>query len=672
MGPQKKIRYAVPLLALAVAGTIAHGTALVIGVEGTSLQGVVENYVYNVAIVAAALVCLMRAALVRRDRVAWALIGAGAASAAAGDIYWTLELADLKRPPYPSIADALYLLYYPLVGAGVLAFARGRVDRIRLGLALDGAIAGLGAATLAAVLLGPALSDFAARDPWRALVNAGYPIGDLVLLACIAGAAVVIGWRREWLLLAAGVITLGAADVIYLYRDATTGYVEGTPLDTLWLASAAVIGLAAWQSRGGSTRDLSRAHGSALAGLLSLLAVGVLTVDHFERATDLAVWLAAGTLVIAIARLGLAFAENRALLRAARHEAITDPLTGLANRRHLMRDLERATQPAADAPEYLLLLFDLDGFKHYNDSFGHPAGDLLLRRMGSRLAAAVEGRGQAYRLGGDEFCVLAPLSEGVGDSVTARSSEALRERGEGFTITSSIGRALIPGEASDPSEALRLADRRLYADKGRSSRSFGNQARDLLLGVLRESRPQLGQHLEGVAELAVRLGQRVGLDAEELDVLGRAAELHDIGKMAIPDAILSRPGPLSADEWELVRSHTVIGERMLSVAPALVPVAALVRSSHERWDGKGYPDHLRGEEIAVGARIIALCDAFEAMTEDRPYRQAMDPADALEEIAANAGSQFDPTLAAILREELGRESAPTRHQDELDTTAAPA
>jgi two-component system, cell cycle response regulator len=661
MGSKNKIRYAVPLLALAVVGTLAHGVALGIGVEGTALQPAVENYVYNVVVVAAALACLLRAALVRRDRIAWALIGAGASSAAAGDIYWTLELAHVKHPPYPSLADLLYLLYYPLIAAGVLAFARGRVDNLRPAVVLDGAIAGLGAATLGAVLLGPAISDFAAKDPWRMVVNAGYPIGDLVLLACIGGAAVLIGWRREWLLLAAGVVTVGAADVIYLYRDATSGYVEGTPLDTLWLVSAVAIGLSAWQARPSVDRDPSPADSIVLPGSLALLAVAVLTVDHFERTSDLALGLASATLVAAVVRLGLAFRENRGLLRAARNEAITDPLTGLANRRRLMHDLDRATTAAQDeGRQYLLLLFDLDGFKYYNDSFGHFAGDLLLRRMGSRLADAVEGRGCAYRLGGDEFCVLAPLRDELGDSITAPASQALLERGEGFAITSSCGRALIGGEASSAAEALRLADRRLYADKGMSSRSFGNQARDLLLGVLRESRPQLGAHLEGVAELAVRLGRRIGLDAEHLDVLGRAAELHDIGKMAIPEAILSKRGALNDEEWELVRSHTVIGERMLSVSPALVPVASLVRSSHERWDGGGYPDGLRGQEIAVGARIIALCDAFGAMTEDRPYRQAMDPREALAEIDACAGSQFDPTLARLLRDELTRERQATR------------
>src|SRR5918996_3064176 len=262
MGSKSKIRYALPLLALAVLATVAHGVALGIGVEGTALQGPVSNYVYNAAGVAAALACLLRAALVPRDRLAWALIAAGAASTAAADIYWSAELADLKRVPYPSIADALYLAYYPLIAAGLLVYARSRVERLRLGAVLDSAIAALGAATLAAVLLGPALADFSAKNPWRIIVNAAYPVGDLVLLACVAGAVVLIGWRREWLLLAAGVIAIGAADVIFLYQDATTGYDEGTLLDTLWVLSPPGGAPSPWQPR--PKRDREPPHSIAL------------------------------------------------------------------------------------------------------------------------------------------------------------------------------------------------------------------------------------------------------------------------------------------------------------------------------------------------------------------------------------------------------------------------
>jgi HD-GYP domain-containing protein (c-di-GMP phosphodiesterase class II) len=187
----------------------------------------------------------------------------------------------------------------------------------------------------------------------------------------------------------------------------------------------------------------------------------------------------------------------------------------------------------------------------------------------------------------------------------------------------------------------------MYAEKGRSPRSLELQARDLLLGVLRERQPGLGDHMEGVGRLATELARRAGLENEDVDVVGRAADLHDVGKMGIPDRVLGKPGPLDDEEWSLMQKHTLIGERMLSVSPALGPVARLVRSSHERWDGDGYPDGLAGVEIPVGARIIVICDAYEAMTEERPYRTPVEPAEALAELRRNAGTQFDPELVEL-------------------------
>jgi HD-GYP domain-containing protein (c-di-GMP phosphodiesterase class II) len=150
--------------------------------------------------------------------------------------------------------------------------------------------------------------------------------------------------------------------------------------------------------------------------------------------------------------------------------------------------------------------------------------------------------------------------------------------------------------------------------------------------------------MEGVGALATELARRCGLTGEERELVGRAAELHDIGKMAIPDEILSKPGPLNDAEWELMRTHTLVGERMLGTSPALLPVAKLVRSSHERWDGNGYPDGLGGEQIPVGSRIISICDAFEAMIEERPYRSPLSVEAALEQLRRGAGSQFDAEL----------------------------
>ena len=250
----------------------------------------------------------------------------------------------------------------------------------------------------------------------------------------------------------------------------------------------------------------------SLPSVAALAAIALLVADHFNRVPAIAVVLAAATLVLAVARLALAFAENTGLLAAARSDALTDALTGLGNRRRLITDLERATMEAAEGRRrYLFAIFDLDGFKAYNDTFGHGAGDLVLRRLGMALDAAVARPSRAYRLGGDEFCVLAPLEGATKpDSIVAACAAALREDGEGFTITSSKGRALIPAEVRSPADALRLADRRLYADKGRSPRSFELQARDLLLGVLREREPGLGAHMEGVGELAAELARSAG------------------------------------------------------------------------------------------------------------------------------------------------------------------
>jgi diguanylate cyclase (GGDEF)-like protein len=297
-----------------------------------------------------------------------------------------------------------------------------------------------------------------------------------------------------------------------------------------------------------------------------------------------------------------------------------------------------------------MVVFDLDGFKAYNDAYGHPAGDALLHRLGERLSDFIAGRGGAYRLGGDEFCLLAECTVAQVDGLVAGATASLGEHGDGFVVTAAQGSVLIPVEADTREAALQLADRRMYANKSRERASAVAQSTDVLLTALRESAPGLHKHLCGVADLALAVADHLGVDAEERDEIYRAAELHDVGKMAIPDAILAKPGPLDPGEWEFMHNHTLIGERIIAAAPALVPIARLVRSSHERWDGAGYPDGLAGEAIPLGSRIVFCCDAFDAMTTERPYSVAMRPARALEEIDRGAGSQFDPTVAAALRE----------------------
>ena len=307
-----------------------------------------------------------------------------------------------------------------------------------------------------------------------------------------------------------------------------------------------------------------------------------------------------------------------------------------------MLDVEEAL---ATEETSVLVLFDLDGFKGYNDTFGHPAGDALLSRLGSALRTAVVGDGTAYRLGGDEFCVLLRSPDRELDEHIARSVDALSEQGQGFTVAPSCGSVVIPAEASDISGAFQLADQRLYRHKGSRRRTRdGELVRDALMQALREKRPDLGEHLGGVARLAHDVARRLGMSDVAVDEVTKAAELHDIGKMAVPDAILEKPAELDEGEIDLIRQHTVIGERILAVSPALRRVAKLVRHSHERYDGGGYPDGLKDDEIPLGARIIAVCDAFDAMTSDRPYKRAVPIPHALAELRRCAGEQFDPKV----------------------------
>ena len=338
--------------------------------------------------------------------------------------------------------------------------------------------------------------------------------------------------------------------------------------------------------------------------------------------------------------------RDRVALAQSQHEATTDALTGLGNRRRLLAELEAALEQPPAATPRRLLLFDLDGFKTYTDPFGHPAGDALLQRLADKLGAAV-GAGAAYRLGGDEFCVLTATGQDP-DAATAATADALTEHGEGFRIGSSWGSVDLHEEAADATAAMQLADRRMYARKNGGRPSAGRQTRDVLLATLTAREPDLSVHVQDVAELAVAVGRQLDLGPVALDELARAAELHDIGKVAIPDSILSKPGPLSDDEWSFMRRHTIIGERILLAAPAMAGVALLVRSHHERYDGSGYPDRLAGDDIPLGARIIAVCDAFHAMTHPRVYRDPVGARDAIAELQRHAGRQFDPALVAAL------------------------
>jgi two-component system, cell cycle response regulator len=617
-----------------------------VGLGGKDLNGLFDDGVYNVLMFGAGLTVLVRAFTIKAQRPAWLMMGAGVLSWSLGELYFTLFVEGSGAASGTvSPADAFYVTFYLCIYTALMLLLGAHLRELRISIWLDGLIGGLGAATLGAAVVLPPLITQAHGGVDSVAVALAYPIADLLLLIFTIGALGVTGWRpgRVWMVIATSMLLSAIADSTYLYQTATNTYQPDTWIENLWPAAAILLAIAAWTPWPRPTRrrvEDWRLVSVPAAALLAALGVFIYGNLHHQLTLG-ALILATATVLAVSARLMFTVRENLAMLVGSRRLALTDPLTGLGNRRQLMEDLKRACSLGKVSEPWQLVLYDLNGFKRYNDTYGHPAGDALLVRLSDKLAAMVTTHGTAYRMGGDEFCVLIRAAA-ADDPLVSASVEALSESGPGFSIGAAHGEASIPAEGSDSAAILQLADQRLYARKDQTREGTAVlQLRDVLLQAFQERYPDLQEHQRGVGALVLAVGRRLKLGGEDLDVLARAAELHDVGKIAIPDAILNKAGPLDDEEWQFMRRHTILGERILSAASALRPVARLVRSSHERFDGGGYPDGLRGEEIPLGARIIFVCDAYDAMTTDRPYNHAVTPAEAAQELRACAGTQFD-------------------------------
>jgi two-component system cell cycle response regulator len=601
------------------------------------------TWVYGAVTIGAAAVCAARAALIAEARAAWLVIGFGLCCDAGGEI-----LATISETLLPGVQAGLFLCFYLASYVGLVLLGRRRVSELRASLWLDGVSGALAVGAIAsAALFGPVFASIHG-DSWQAFLDVTYPLADALLVGVVVGMLALAGWRfdRSFAGIALGFVVLAVADSVYLLQVAEESYVGGTPLDSLWLFAALILAYAAWQPDTRSTRE---AHSpvALMAGPIAsgLAAIAVLAYGNLEGLGGLSIWLAVATLLVVLLRLLATGVENIRLVRQSSELAHVDALTGLRNRRALFVDLQRAFEDRSPAEARLLILFDLNGFKQYNDSFGHPAGDALLARLGQKLQRHTRPIGQSYRLGGDEFCALVRCAKEPAQ-MAAELASSLLDSGENFTIGASYGEVLLHDEAADLNEALRIADQRLYAQKAVLPRVANLEWRDVLLGVLREQDPDLDEHVQQVAGLALRMGNQLGMNPAELKSLVAAAELHDIGKTAIPDAILDKPAALDREERAFIERHTLIGERILASAPSLAGIGAIVRATHERWDGDGYPDGLRGEEIPLAARIISVCDAYHAMTSDRSYQPALGESEARAELRRCAGGQFDPQIAS--------------------------
>jgi diguanylate cyclase (GGDEF)-like protein len=372
-------------------------------------------------------------------------------------------------------------------------------------------------------------------------------------------------------------------------------------------------------------------------------------------------------------RRALGEANERAACLEARlaDRSRTDPRTGTLTVEAFHGDAEAVLAHAANAEQPAsLALIDIDDFRSLNARRGTAAGDAALLAVAGRLRGLTRTSDVLGRTGADELAVLMPGTQLAGARSCCDRLIAQLEQDDvpdaGF-ITVSAGVATHePGSSVERLLAAAAAGLDLARLEGGARTEvrpaearldpFRAQAHviDALAAALAERDRYTGEHSASVVEMAKTVAVALGLDEIEVERVGHAALLHDIGKVGVPDRILHKAGPLAGDEWELMREHPLIGERILRAIPGLGGIARMVRHEHERFDGGGYPDGLRGDRIPIGSRIILACDAYHAMTSDRAYRSAMEHEEAIAELARGAGSQFDPKVVAALVSYLGR------------------
>ena len=364
--------------------------------------------------------------------------------------------------------------------------------------------------------------------------------------------------------------------------------------------------------------------------------------------------------------------ENAQLYARAEQRARIDELTGLFNRRHFEERLkEEIARHSRRGDAFSLLLLDLDSFKTYNDIYGHPAGDFLLSQLGKTIKSSIRDADQAFRYGGDEFAIILPLAamnDGyvVAERIRAQIARDMAEKE--IAVTCSIGVATYPADGVVSGELVTVADTALYYAKrtggnrvylssrilsdpldnaGTYARHNGLSAVYALVSAVEAKDPYTYGHSRKVNTYAVALAEAAGLSPEEVSRVSTAALLHDIGKIGVADRVLNKKGKLTKADWEAIKSHPRLGATIVGNIPNLAPCVSTILHHHERWDGSGYPEGLKGEQISVEARILAIADAFEAMSAARPYRRALCGEKVLRELRRGAGSQFDPELVEI-------------------------
>jgi diguanylate cyclase (GGDEF)-like protein/putative nucleotidyltransferase with HDIG domain len=572
--------------------------------------------------------------------IALPVIGGGAAALALA--IWTLATS-----PDPGLVVALIALLaaatfaeafpVPLEPAGEVSLAAVFV----MGAALTyGWAPAVVVATLTVVLV----DGYRRKQP----IQVAYNSAVYGLSGAAAGAAVAVSSHGAE---SAGLLLLG-----------TIGAISAFFVTNMVLTTAIIARIA-----GRPFGPLLRTNAHANAGPFAIMGSVSLMLAVLWNQSPLLMGALAGPLIA----VALYQRSVHKAMRAMRL-ALTDPQTGLGNKRHFEELLQRYLDRAdSDGTPVTLCLVDVDDFKTINDTYGHVAGDRALAQVAARLRRG----GESFRVGGDEFALLLPgrtTEEGriAAEALCQRVVAARYDHGGAVSI--SIGVATYPSEGVERTDLVRVADKALYSAKGHgkarvhvyssdgrmpsiptalAGRAAGIHKAASAANAVVARDVYIGSHSHNVGELAARLARRLGLDAEEAELIRVAGSLHDIGKLLIPEEILHKPGSLTPTERSVVERHSEIGCRMLE-SLGLDPIATWVLHHHERFDGDGYPDGLVGEEIPLPARILFVADAWDTITTDRVYRQKMTRSEALAEIERCSGTQFDPTVVNALREEL--------------------
>jgi diguanylate cyclase (GGDEF)-like protein len=308
-----------------------------------------------------------------------------------------------------------------------------------------------------------------------------------------------------------------------------------------------------------------------------------------------------------------------------------------------------------DTPRQLpvsVIMGDLNGLKMTNDVFGHRAGDLLLKKAAEMIKECCRREDIIARWGGDEFVVLLPRTGmKAAEEIVERIKNRCALDSEGpIQVSIALGYATKNKAEENIWQVLKEAEEWMYRHKLLQSKSYRYAVISSLKATLFEKSMETEEHAERLKEINLKTAKGLGLSAKQMDELELLAVLHDIGKVAIKESILLKPGPLTEKEWAEMKKHPEIGYRIAQSTPELASIAEYILCHHERWDGKGYPRGIKGEEIPLLSRILAVADAYDAMTSDRPYRKAMGREEALAELERNAGTQFDPEVVSAFIE----------------------